>query len=118
MKTRIDYKPANPATASLRSSGKPPAWIMDAEYSYNFPPRLAEDGRGGVHLAWMDKRNGNDKFDIFYTTTPSYHAWEHRHAVGDFDGGGIDELAADFGAAGVWQWNGGVWAQISANNPD
>jgi hypothetical protein len=81
-------------------------------------PRLAEDGRGGVHFAWMDKRNGNGKFDIFYTTTPSYHAWEHRHAVGDFDGDGIDELAADFGTAGAWLWNGGVWTLLTASNPD
>ena len=76
-------------------------------------PRIAQDGCGGIHLVWMDKRNGNNKFDIFYTTTPSYRPWENRHAVGNFDGDGMEELAADFGASGVWMWNGGAWSQLT-----
>jgi hypothetical protein len=41
-----------------------------------------------------------------------------KHAVGDFDGDGMDEMALDFGAAGAWMWNEGVWSQISAGNPE
>ena len=38
--------------------------------------------------------------------------------AGDFDGDSANELMADFGALGLWLWNGGVWSQISVNNPD
>ena len=36
----------------------------------------------------------------------------------DVDGDGAQELIADFGPLGVWKWDAGAWAQISANNPD
>jgi len=44
--------------------------------------------------------------------------WEPRHAAGDFDGDGVDELAIDFGASGAWMWNAGAWTQLSTNNPE
>jgi hypothetical protein len=28
------------------------------------------------------------------------------------------KVAAGFGTLGLWLWNGGVWTQISAGNPD
>jgi hypothetical protein len=37
---------------------------------------------------------------------------------GDIDGDKAEEVIADFGTLGLWLWNGGVWSQISANNPD
>jgi hypothetical protein len=57
---------------------------------------------------------------------------------GDFDGDGADEaavdsdqacfaetdgsagkeLTVDFGATGLWLWNGGTWNQISTADPD
>ena len=41
-----------------------------------------------------------------------------KHAVGDFDGDGLDEAAVDFGTQGVWQWNGGIWDQLSSANAE
>ena len=35
-----------------------------------------------------------------------------RHAIGDFDGDGVDEAAVDFGGLGVWQYDGGGWSQL------
>ena len=36
-----------------------------------------------------------------------------RHAIGDFDGDGVDEAAVDFGGMGVWMYDGGGWSQLS-----
>ena len=44
--------------------------------------------------------------------------WRPRHAAGDFDGDGADELVADFGASGIWRWDAGDWTQISTSNPE
>ena len=39
-------------------------------------------------------------------------------ATGDFDGDGLREAAADFGADGAWMWDAGLWTALSSNNPD
>ncbi len=44
--------------------------------------------------------------------------WAARHAAGDFDGDGADELAIDFGASGAWMWNAGAWSQLTPVNPE
>ena len=41
-----------------------------------------------------------------------------KHAVGDFDGDGWDEIAVDFGTQGVWLWNGGSWTLLTPSNPE
>ena len=41
-----------------------------------------------------------------------------RHAVGDFDGDGLDEAAVDLGTAGLWVYDGGAWGQLSADDPE
>ena len=41
-----------------------------------------------------------------------------RHAVGDFDGDTLDEAAVDFGALGVWMYDGGGWVQLSPEDPE
>lgn len=41
-----------------------------------------------------------------------------RHAVGDFDGDGLDETAVDFGANGLWEYDNGAWSKLTANNPE
>ncbi len=41
-----------------------------------------------------------------------------RHAVGNFDGDSAEEAAVDFGTAGVWILNAGVWTQLTPNNPE
>jgi hypothetical protein len=42
----------------------------------------------------------------------------NRHAIGDFDGDGADEVAMDFGTMGAWMWNAGSWSQLTASNPE
>ena len=42
----------------------------------------------------------------------------HKHAVGDFDGDGSDEMAMDFGSIGAWMWNGGAWSPLTSYNPE
>jgi hypothetical protein len=59
--------------------------------------------------------SSNDGFLLKSTFIPD--ALE-RHAVGDFDGDGIDEAALDFGSLGIWMYNGGAWSQISPEDPD
>ena len=44
--------------------------------------------------------------------------WAPKHAVGDFDGDGADELAVDFGATGTWLYDGGAWSQLTLRNPE
>ena len=39
-----------------------------------------------------------------------------RHAVGDFNADGKDELLLDLGAGGMWWWDRGSWNQISTSN--
>jgi hypothetical protein len=41
-----------------------------------------------------------------------------RHAVGDFDGDGTDEVAVDFGGAGIWKYDAGAWTQLAPENPE
>jgi hypothetical protein len=56
--------------------------------------------------------------DVFVAKISRWDVWTARHAVGDFDGDGDDEAALDFGALGVWIWDGGSWFQITTNNPE
>ena len=45
--------------------------------------------------------------------------WEaDRHAVGDFDSDQMDEVAVDFGTAGIWLYDQGSWSQIAPENPE
>jgi hypothetical protein len=60
----------------------------------------------------------NGSTDAFVAKVLYFDERVAKHAVGDFDGDGADELAADFGVNGTWEWNGGVWTQISASNPE
>ena len=39
------------------------------------------------------------------------------HAVGDFDGDNLDEVAVDFGSSGLWLANSSGWSQLSPDNP-
>jgi hypothetical protein len=47
-----------------------------------------------------------------------YKDYAPKHAVGDFDGDGADELAVDFGSLGAWMWNAGAWSQLTPCDPD
>ena len=39
-------------------------------------------------------------------------------AAGDVDADGADEVLGDFGAVGMWLYNGGAWSQSSGVNAD
>ncbi len=41
-----------------------------------------------------------------------------KHAAGDFDGDGADELAVDFGPSGAYLYDNGVWTQLTAFNTE
>jgi hypothetical protein len=56
--------------------------------------------------------------DAFVTKVTEIPIWKPRHAVGDFDGDGADELAVDFGSLGIYLYNNGAWSQISSANPE
>ena len=51
-------------------------------------------------------------------TIISPNAGTGQHAAGDFDGDGLEELAVDFGANGVWLYDNAAFAQISTFNPE
>ncbi|OGD21619.1 MAG: hypothetical protein A2W03_16890 [Candidatus Aminicenantes bacterium RBG_16_63_16] len=65
-------------------------------------PDLTHNGAGDVFVA---------KIYYFDERIP-------RHAVGDFDGDGTDEIAMDFGTVGGWMWNNGVWTPLTASDPE
>ena len=67
-----------------------------------------------------DSKTSAGNYDVFLTkldllqtdyTTP-------RHAVGDFDHDAKDEVALDFGAAGIWLYDQGNWTQLAPENPE
>lgn len=60
----------------------------------------------------------NGGYDAFVAKVTGPPLWEPRHAAGDFDGDGADELAIDFGANGAWVWNAGAWSQLTPVNPE
>ncbi len=59
-----------------------------------------------------------DLRDAFVTKMTEIPIWKPRHAAGDFDGDGTEELAVDFGAAGIYLYDNGAWSQISSSNPE
>jgi len=60
----------------------------------------------------------NGGYDSFVAKISYSEVWTPRHAVGNFDGDGADEVAVDFGAAGVYLYDNGSWTQIGSGNPE
>ena len=60
--------------------------------------------------------NGDE--DAFAAKIYYFDEGVFRHAVGDFDGCGKDEIAFDFGAAGAWIYDNPSWTQMTASNPE
>ncbi len=54
----------------------------------------------------------NSNTDAFVARIYTYTVPSPKHAAGDFDGDGEDELAIDFGSTGVLLWDAGTWTQI------
>jgi hypothetical protein len=57
-------------------------------------------------------------WDGFVAKITEEPIWEHKHAVGDFDGDGSDGIVADFGSSGAWIWENGSRTLLTANNPE
>jgi len=60
-------------------------------------------------------QNGDNDVFVAKFTSPFVVS---KHAVGDFDGDGTDELAVDFGASGVYLWDNSTWTMLSALNTE
>jgi hypothetical protein len=60
----------------------------------------------------------NGAYDVYVAKVSYWDVWTPKHAVGDFDGDGADEVAVDFGAAGVYIYDNGAWTQMSPDNPE
>ncbi len=62
--------------------------------------------------------NGGDPvYDAFVAKMPCWDVWAAKHAVGDFDGDGVVEVAEDFGTLGAWMYDNGTWTQLAPDNP-
>ncbi len=85
---------------------------------------IAADSKGNVYvtgygISWgspLRPYAGGD--DAFVARTVEEPVWKPRHAVADFDGDGADEVAVDFGTAGIYLYDNGAWSQISSANPE
>ena len=60
----------------------------------------------------------NGGTDVFVAKIVDEPIWKPKHAAGDFDGDGTEEVAIDFGTGGAWIWDSGVWSQLSPSNPE
>ncbi len=60
----------------------------------------------------------NGSYDIFVAKVTYWEEWTPKHAVGDFDGDGAEEVAVDFGSTGIYLYDSGAWSQISSANPE
>ena len=66
---------------------------------------------------WISRRSGSGTT----TAVPGHQISgidPENITAGDIDKDSAEEIVADFGTVGLWLWNGGVWSQISAMNPD
>ena len=86
---------------------------------------IATDGSGSVFVMGTSEVTFGTPIRAYSGLTCAYLAklgeaplWLERHAVGDFDGDGADEMAVDLGSTGAWLYNGGSWSQLTASNPE
>jgi hypothetical protein len=61
---------------------------------------------------------GYGGYDAFVAKICHFDERIPKWAVGDIDGDGVDEVAVDFGASGLWLYSHGNWAPLSARNPE
>jgi hypothetical protein len=55
--------------------------------------------------------------DAFVAKITSWDSWSPKHAVGDYDADGRNEIAVDFGTNGVWIWDSGSWTVLTGLDP-
>jgi hypothetical protein len=102
------------------------AFLRSTDLAINYWGQgIAVDGAGGVFVAGTSEESWGTPIRAYSGITGAYVAklgedpvWRQRHAVGDFDGDGADELVVDFGATGAWLYNQGAWSQLTASNPE
>ena len=100
------------------------AFLPSTDWAINYwGMGIAVDSAGGVFVTGTSEstfgtpiRAYSGLYDAYVVKLGEAPLWLDRHAVGDFDGDGADELAVDFGSTGAWLWNGGAWSQLSASN--
>ena len=93
---------------------------------------IAVDGQGNAYVTGATRSseatfpvaagpdlgfNGTGLADDAFVAKISYREAE-KHAVGDVDGDGKDEVAVDFGPAGIWLYDQGGWSQLAPENPE
>ena len=93
---------------------------------------IAVDGSGNAYVTGQtdstqatfpetvgpDLTYNGGSWDAFVAKVSYWEDWTPKHAAGDFDGDGADELAVDFGATGIYLYDFGAWSQISSANPE
>ncbi|OGD18707.1 MAG: hypothetical protein A2W03_08960 [Candidatus Aminicenantes bacterium RBG_16_63_16] len=101
--------------------------------SYDWGLGMAVDGSGHAYITGdtysteatfpvvggpdLTHNGGSPAIDAFVAKIPCWDVWAARHAVGDFDGDGAGEVAADFGMLGAWMYDNGNWTQLAPENP-
>ena len=98
------------------------------DYGYG----IAVDGSGNAYVTGYtysteatfpetvgpDLTHNGGSMDAFVAKVSYWEDWTPKHAAGDFDGDGADELAVDFGATGIYLYDAGAWTQIGSANPE
>lgn len=81
----------------------------------DLPDVAVSPSQDKVYYVWD---NGYPQ-DIYIGVKTQYVAATEAstHAVGDFDGDNLDEVAVDFGSSGLWLANDNGWKQLSPDNP-
>jgi len=100
-------------------------------YGYELGYALAVDSSGNEFISGQTNSNQstfpviagpdlshNGSYDSFVAKIIYWDPWAPKHAVGDFDGDGADEAAVDFGATGIYLYDGGAWSQLSSANAE
>jgi len=97
----------------------------------DFCNRIGRDQAGNIYIAGSTfstettlpvavgpDLTANGGMEGFVAKLKDEALWDPKHAAGDFDGDGADEAAVDFGTMGIYLYDGGIWTQLSAANPE
>ncbi len=102
----------------LGGSGYDQVYGVAADGSGAFITGFTDSAATGFPVVAGPDLTLNGNYDAFVARVTGPPLWEPRHAAGDFDGDGADELAIDFGASGAWLWDNGAWSQLTPVNPE
>jgi hypothetical protein len=104
-------------------------YIGGSSFDYGFG--IAVDGSGNAYLVGQTYSHQdtfpvavgpdlthNGFYDAFIAKLCYFDERIPKWAVSDVDGDLKDEVAVDFGTAGIWLYDQGSWAQIAPENPE